>query len=566
MQKGRFLLLPERLLISVTLIAVLFLIMFPVVMLFYGSFRTTAPGQSGDFTLENYAMVFTSPWYLPTVLNTVIVAILSTALACCFGIPLGWIVSRTNVVGRQALDYLILTPIFISPLLGAVAWTTLASAKIGILNNIVMQLFGFPKPLFDIYSMWGVIWVMALYFVPFIYLFVSSALQSMDSTLEDASRICGASGFTTAVRITLPMVSPAILGGLLLVFVLAISTFTVPTVLGSPVGFYVLTSRTFIMLSEAPVDWGLATAMSVTLLVMAFSMLFVYRTLTLRKTFTTITGKAVRATLTSLSPAKTVLALSFGALYLLLAIVLPFGFIALNSFARFTNDFSSITLANFEWLSEHPYFWVALRNSLFVATVGASITAAMSFVVSWVVLRTKTRLGKLVDYVSTVPLALPGIVLAVGLLWAWISVPIGVYGTIWIIIIGSTAVTIPFGIRAATSALAQVHGELEEGAYVCGATWLQVTRKILIPLIKPGIAAAWVLLFIQFFQELSAVILLWFPDTITVPVLFFEFWGGQGSQVTRLCALGLVQTIVVFAMIFLFRKLGKAELKGISVD
>lgn len=540
---------------SVTL-AVGFLIFTPLFMLFLGSFRSAPPGRPGNFTLQNY-QVLTLPWYGSTLLNTLSIACGGAAIATILGVPLGWLVSRTNVPLAKVWDRLAVTPIFISPFIGGTAWILLASPDIGIINNFTRQ---FSLPTLNVYSYWGMIWVAGLFFSPYVFLFVSGALRSMDSSLEESARMCGTGVFGTAVRITLPLIAPAILSAMLLVFVLCAEQFSIPALLGWPVEIFVMSVRIFSFLAFPPVNYGAATVLCIGLLAITGTAMYAYRRVLAGRQFVTVTGKGFRPSTVNLGRWKFA-ALFFCVLYFLVAVAAPLSVIVITSFLKWTGDYSSLSFANYENIFRYRLFYLSYQNSLFIAFVGATAVMGMSAVISWIVHRTRTRGRGLLDYISIIPTAIPGMVLGVGILWAWISIPVAIYGTIWILIIACMTRFLSYGVRSTSSTLVQIHKDLEESSTMCGASWLRTFSKITLPLLKPGIVSGWLLLFIVFFRELEMVLLLWTSNTITLSVFLFDLW--TEGNFPRLCTLGVVQTLTILLVFIVMKKLLGAELKPI---
>lgn len=521
-------------------------------MLFYGSFWSSDPGQPGHFTIENYATVLTTSWYIPTILNTVSVGVATALLATALGVPMAWIVSRTNVPMRRLWDYIGVAPVFIPPLLGAVAWIILASPRIGLINRLIIEIIPFVSgPVFDIYSFWGIVWVMGLFYSPYIFLFVSGALKSLDPSLEETSRVCGASTIRTILRIELPLIAPALLSGVMLVLVLSMNQFSAPLLLGWSEGFYTLTTRIYRLVALPPINYGLATALCVVLQVIAVSLIGAQRKFLGSRKFVTVTGRGFRPRLTDIGKWKYG-AFVFCMFYIFVAAVLPLSVLLITSFNKVTGYFLQLTLENYEFLFGFSLFWRSIKNSLFVAIVGATVCMVMCIVASWIIHRTKVAGRGILEYIVMFSVAVPGIVMAMGILWAWITIPIGIYGTIWILMFACIARFITYGVRSTSSTLVQIDKELEESSRICGASWLRTMSEITIPLLKPGIASGWILLFIVFFRELTMVLLLWVSSTMTMSVLAIEFWSEASYPVYS--ALGIIQTAIIFGVVALFKK------------
>lgn len=545
---------------GIAILIVLFLVLLPISFLVWGSFYSSPPGDPGHLTLENYRKAFDHPWFFSSALNSLKVAFLSAAIACFLGISLGWITVRTNTPFRRQMEYLAILPIFLSPFMGAVAWNLLANSNAGILTGLFKIIFPF-LPALNINSFLGISFVMGIYYSPYVFLFVTGALKSMDPSLEEVARVSGASLFKTTRLISLPMVLPAILSAVLLVFVLSAEQFAIPAVLGWGVGFHVLTTRIYRLLSAPPINYGIATVLSMTLTVITGAGVFLYRRFTTHKKFTTISGKGYRPHVLDIGRAR------YGTLfyclfYVAMSAALPISIIVITSFSMLTGKFFPPTLINYEYLFfKYKLFWLGLKNSILVSMLGATACMILATLTAWVIHRTRFKLRVVVDYLSTLPISIASIVMSVGILWSWIYVDkwlqLGVYGTIWLLIIACISRFLTYGVRSASSTLVQIGPELEESSRICGAAWLKSLVKITIPLLKPGIAAGWILLFIVFFRELAMVVLLYSSRSVTVSVMLFELWAD--GIYPQLCALGVVQIFVIFVLIVGFNKIFKTK-------
>jgi iron(III) transport system permease protein len=514
-----------------------FLIVYPAAILLERSFRD----DSGAFSWVWYVQAYTNERNLSAIVNTIIVAGGSAALAAISGTLLAWAVVRTDMPGRKLVEIASIVPFISTSFIGALAWILLGSPETGLINQF-WRFLGNSGALINIYSIEGIIFVIALYEMPFVFLLVGGALRSMDPALEEASLSSGAGLWRTTTRVTLPLVLPAILASSLLVFVLAAEQFGVPAVLGTPARIRVLTTSIVATNTFYPPQHGLGAALCVTLLVIALVGLWLQRRMLANRSFTTVGGKGSQPRRIALGPFRWVL-LGVCCLYLLLAVVLPFSTIFLSSIRTlWTADFrwEQFTLANYHWiLFEYPITVRAIRNSLFLAVVGATVTILLCALISFLSLRTKLPGRTALDYLSMLPLGFPGVVLAYGLLQVWINPPLVLYGTIWILFIAYLTRYLPIGVRATSATLVQIHQELEESSLSCGANWFQTFKRITLPLLKPGIIAGWILLFIAFSRELSASILLYSPGTEVLSVVLYDLQ--QNGQFREISALAFIQ-------------------------
>lgn len=533
---------------------VVFLVGYPLVMLVIGSFSAPRPTESTASNIHAYFALFQE---INVIWNTIIVATGSTLFALVVGVGLAWILARTDVPFATTLEQLVIVPFYLSPLLGAIGWLLLATpSRAGLLNAFLMDTLNLSAAPFNIYSPSGIIWVSGIYFAPFCFLFATSALRSMDASLEESARVNGSRNLQVALKITLPLITPAILGSTLLVFVLAVGQFGVPAVLGMPRGYDVLTTRIYQLVAGFQPDYAVAAAMGLCLV--AFSAVGValqIRILGQRK-FTTVTGKGYRPRLIEMGTARYALLCCVVA-YIAIAVVLPLGAMVYASFLRFLTVSladAQFTIGNYSYiLFSYPTTQTAIRNTLVLAIGGATLTLLLSFAIAWQIVRLKTAWSRLLEFFVMVPVAIPGIVFSLGLLWAWIAVPfVPIYGTIWILLVCYVTIFIPYGVRSVSASLSQIDTSLEECALVCGARWTQVLRTILFPLLRPGLMAAWTLLFVSIVKELSASALLYNNRTIVLSVAVYDLLAG--SSFPRVSALALIEAILIFAVLWLARR------------
>ena len=481
-------------------------------------------------------------------------------LATVFGTFMAWAVVRTNLPLRRTIEGASIVPFISTPFIGALAWILLASPGTGLINQFWRLLFGPGAPLINIYSIWGMILVESLYEMPYVFLIVAGALRSMDPTLEEASFSSGAGLVRTTLKVTLPLVLPAILGGALLVFVLAAEQFGVPAVIGTPARIRVLTTSIWDSQSVFPPKYGLGAALCVTLFLISTIGLYLQRRIVNARSFTTVGGKGARPRRIELGPMKWVVS-GLCVLYLMMSVVLPYATIFFSSIRTlWTEQFhwAQLTIENYDWvLFKYPITQRALFNSVMLAAVGATIGIVFAAVISFLTLRTRLPGRKSLDYLAMLPMAFPGIVLAVGLLRAWISPPLVLYGTIWILLVAYIARYLPYGVRSTSATLVQIHPELEESSLSSGANWFQTFWRVTLPLLKPGIVSGWILLFVSFTRELSASVLLYSPGHEVISVAIYDLWA-QGDF-RPLSALAMIQIAISLVMLVFIKRITKVD-------
>jgi iron(III) transport system permease protein len=541
-------------------VLLVWLVLYPLSVLLLGSLRTDLPMRAGRFTLANFFTLFSDPANLQAIINTVVSSGLATLLAVVIGMTLAWITSRTDTPAARFFDNAFVIPYYLSPFIGAIAWTLLANPRIGFINNFFTEILHFDNAPLNIYTIGGLVFVMALYYSPIVFLFVAGAMRSMDPALEEASRIHGAGAFGTVLRVTLPLMTPAIASSALLVFLNAAGQFGIPAVIGIPMHFDVITTRIWIGLGYFPPKYSEAAAFAVVLLAFSAIIVFFQQRYLARKSFVTVTGRGYRLGMTKLGWMRHA-CLALCVLYLLLSIVLPYGALIFTSFQpylSFSFEPAQWTLKQYaDVLFDNPETARAIKNSLLLAAGGATVTIFFSLIISYIVIRTRLRARFLLDYLATLPVGIPAVVFAVALLWSYIFLPIPIYGTIWMLLIAYISHYIPFGVRAASAGLAQISPELEESARIHGATWLGTLRRIVVPLLKPALTVGWILMFIEIIRSLSLSILLYSNDSLVMPVVIYELY--ETGAYPALSAFSVLQTLLVFAAIYGAKKVARLD-------
>ena len=543
----------QALITLAVLLAVAFLVLLPVLFLVEESLNTGDPMAfpPQQYGLANYLAMFEED--LQVIINTVVIAVVATVMAVLIGFTLAWILTRTNVPGREKLERLMELPYYMTPLVGALAWAVLASPKSGFFNQIWRWLGG-TGDLVNIYSMFGIAWIMALFEGTVAFVMIAAAMKSMDPALEESARVMGASKLRTALTVTLPLVMPGVLGATLFVFAEMLGSFAAALVIGIPARVYVITTAIWDSTLSYPPAYGRASAMGLTLFVVMFAMLTFYRWVVGRGSFATITGKAFRPRLMDMGRMAWLL---FGvcALYVFLAVLLPIAALLLTSFQRFATALlgqAQYTLANYELALALGPVRTALANSLMlglgVATTGVIVMALLV----WVIYRSQLAGRGSIEYLVMFPQAVPRLVFGLALLWAWLNMPIPIYGTLWLLALAYFTVMLPLGVRTLAGVVLQIDKSLEECARVCGASWLYQLRTVTLPLLKPGVLAAWLLIFMACVRELGASVFLMGPNAKVIAPSIVSAFASSGIELTA--AMALIQTFtVILALLILFR-------------
>jgi iron(III) transport system permease protein len=541
-----------------TTLLLVYLTVMPLTVLLRSSLQVqVAPGEF-QFSLENFANVFAEGATYSTALNSAIFATGSTLLSFAIATILAWIVARTDAPFTKLFVPLAVVPLILPGVLEAIAWIFLLTPGSGYVNVVLQNVFGLESSPFDIYTMPGLIWVQGLGSISLAFLLMMAAFTSMDPSLEEASATSGAGRWRTARTVTLPLMRPAALSVILILFVRALEATETPLLIGLPGDIRVYTSEIFVAYREFPPDYGRAAALSVILLALAAVGVMLYvRALRNRAAYQVVSGKAFR-------PRKILLgrwrwpAGAFLVGYVFIVVVMPLSILVWASLLPFFAAPSlemagRVSLANYEAVLARDDFSTALQNSIILAIAAPTVVMTMTAVISWIVYRSRFPAAGALDFLAFIPIAIPGLVLGTALIGFYVAFPIPIYGTLLILLIAYTTKFLPFGMRAATGSMAQIHRELEDAAHMSGATWWQTFRRVTFPLLRPGLAAGWVYISIISIKEFSASILLASNDSTVLSLLLFElFTAGQHVQVA---AVGIVMILLLLVIVVVFRAL-----------
>ena len=554
----------ENLITTVVGLIVAVAVFLPLIALVINSFLVLDDlGFDTEWGLQNYREVFQGRVIRKALVNTAIISTGCTILATLLGVSLAWVNARTNCPFREQLEPFNLVPFFLSPFVGAIAWHNLASPKVGMLNNMAKSFFGISFSLFNVNNLWGVIWVTGIFFAPLVYLFVVGSLRRMDPSLEDSARTTGAGLLRTTMTITLPLVTPAILSGAIIVFVTTAGEFGVPFKLSAPFGWETLTTQIFTKAVGDDANHYLGAAMSMVVGVVTGLFIWIQHKIIAPRAYTTVTGKGFRPNLIDLGNWKW-LAFGYNVFYVFVAVILPIVclfFVSLHKIWSGSVIWSELTFWNYQKVL---FFWWpesidaatnGIINSFILAFGGATIAMVLAIIVSYMIHRTKGFGSKLLEFLSVIPIGFPGIVLAMGVLVTYIKTPI--YATLWILLLGYITRFFPYGQRNISSIMMAVSEELDQSSRMAGASWLTTLWRITIPLLKPGIFAGWILLFVIFLRELSISIILYSVGTETLSVGVYYLSNFENEPMTA--ALSIAQTVALLICVVIFRKVAGKE-------
>jgi iron(III) transport system permease protein len=539
---------------------VLYLAGVPLVMLLYGSIRSAPIGEPGaTYTIQNYIKAYFDKEFYLLFLNSIYYALGTCGLTFLIGTFLAWVSERTNTPLKKLFVVMSLIPFIIPGILSTISWILLLSPKIGLINIVVKELLGLESAPFNIYSMWGMIWAESIHLYPLVFLLMSAAFRNMDTSLEEAALTAGSSTVQTFCRVTLPLMRPAMFSVLLINFIRGIEAFEVPALIGVPAKISVFTTKIFLAIHQFPSDFGLAGAYAVTLLAISTVGVLIYGRITRREErYATVTGKGYRPRVIDLGGWKYVtLGVSF--LIFFLAVIMPVFVLLWSSFIPYYGVPSKelmqkMTLANYQYILNYPLALTAFKNSFYLSVGSATLVMLLTSVIAWITVKTKLPGRSLLDTMTFIPIAMPGIVLGVSLIWVYLTLPIPIYGTLWVLLLAYMTKYIPYGIRAASASMIQINKELEEASLTAGGTWFQTFRKIILPLLMPGFTAGWIYISIIALRELSTSILLYSYNSTVLSIMAFDLW--EGGQYTYVCALGVMMVMLLVAMAAVARKLG----------
>ncbi|MBI2361633.1 MAG: iron ABC transporter permease [Deltaproteobacteria bacterium] len=543
--KGRVSL--PRVLSICLLLLVAVMVLYPLGMVFYGSVWSSSPGAPGHFTLKGYVEAYGQAHTYALLGNTFILAVIRTVFSVAIAVLLAWLVTRTNVPHRNFLELGLLFVFFMPLLPRVVAWILLLSPRTGLINVFLRNILPFDIPALNVFSYGGIIWVGVLSWVPILYIFVAPAFRAMDGRLEDAARMSGAGLFATVTRINLPLLAPAILATTVLGFVRMMESFTIEAMLGIRAKIYVLTTQIYgyIVYPDLP-DYPPAMALAVTLLVLTFALVVFQWRLLGQKHYPTVTGRGFQARPVDLRRSRWP-AFAAAFLFIALSMFLPLGVLLWASVMKVPGVFMDdmYTLAHYRATLNDPTLWTAVKNSVLMAMAVASIGMVLCGLMSYIVVKTRFFGRRALDLISWIPWAVPGIVLALGFLWAALlsPLPFTLYGTLTLMSLCLIIKGMPLGTRTMSSTLVQISDELEEAARIHGASWSQTFVRVVLPLLAHGFAAGWILLFAFALKELDAVIMLAGPQSSVISTQIFSWW--QLGHFQAAAILGLLESVLI---------------------
>ena len=540
---------------------VLFMVVFQIFPILYLVVKAFFP--EGSFSLSTFERLYTYEMNWGALTNTLIAAFATMVLGTLLAFPLAWLVGRTNMHGKKFFRSLFVLTYMVPPYVGAMAWLRLLNRNVGTINIVIRAIFNMDTnvgPL-NIYTLAGMIWVLTTFYYPYAFITLSRAMEKMDPSLEEAARVSGASPLRTVFTITLPMMTPSLIAGALLVFVCAMSCYGIPSIIGAPGKVHTVTTRIVEYMGLGAEGINDATGLAVFLMVLAIIILYLSDVVIARKQYITVSGKSTRPNIVDLGKWRTPMTVLVS-LFACIVILVPFATIIATSFKKNLGkglfEAGNFTTNHWTRIFSRSDILESLKNSIvfgiLTATIGILIACAMAYLLQ----RTRVKGRKIPDFLITLGSGTPSVVIALGLIMTMTGkFGINLGNTVAIMVIAYLIKYLMMGMRTVVSAMSQIHVSLEESSQISGASWLGTMRRITVPLIFPSIAAGWFLIFIPSFYELSMTALLYSKDTKTIGFQLYEYWTYTSQQQASALAVGILLIIILLNL--LLNKLTKGN-------
>ena len=535
------------------LLVVGFLVLTPLVLMILNSFQTARPGQPILWGVDGWVKAFTTPGIVKAMTNTFTLAITRQAIALVLGCFFAWLIARTDIPMKGFLEFFFWLSFFLPALPEAMGWILLLDPKYGLLNQGLMGLGILSQPVFNIYSFWGIVWAHLGGSVSVKVMLLTPAFRNLDAALEESSRISGASGWRTFFNIIVPVMMPAILVTTILGIIRSLEAFEVELLLGTPIGLQVYSTKIHELVTWEPPQFAPAMALSTIFLGLLLLMVALQRRYIGKRTYTTLTGRGFSIRPTHLGRWR------MPAFWLILAFALfvtlvPTALLLTGTFMKlfgFFNIPDVWTLENWRATLNDPVLLRSLWNTLAIGLGSGVIGVLFYSLIAYVVVRTRHRGRWLLDFLSWLPWSIPGILLGMALLWTFLQTKIflPIYGTIYLLMIAMVIKSMPFGAQMIKSVLLQLGNDLEEASKVCGGTWLDTFRRVILPLTMPALITVGLVGFISAARDISTVVLLGSGKSRTLSLLMLDFAAGAEFEKATVVAVLIVALVVVAALI-----------------
>jgi iron(III) transport system permease protein len=546
-----------KLMAAICVVAAAWLVLAPIGGLLFTAFSEDTPYGPGPFTLDNFVNAYTG-WHIGALLwNSLVFAASASILTLALGGFVAWAIERTDMPGREIFHNLTLLSFALPGLLTTMAWTLTLSPNIGWLNQLIMKAFGLRSAPVNVYSMGGMVWTLSAHYFPLAYLLLGPAFRYLDVKMEEAALMAGARRFQVIARVTLPILRPALLSALMLLFVRGLESFEVPRLVGLPARINVFTTDIEIAIRGSTPQFGIASSLSMTLLAICVIIVYLYRrSMRNAEAFATITGKGFSPTRIELGSWRWPLAAAMAVLFAV-AFGLPlFTLFWQSLFLKIAQPFAGgggpASLANYAFVLSYPEFLLAVRTSVGLGALAATAVVLLTLVMAWAAQRSKNRMSWLIDMLAFAPIAIPAIIVGASVLLVYLLLPIPIFDTAWILLIAYMTLFLPYGMRFAAGGFAQIHKELEESAQMSGAGQFQTFRRVLAPLLAPVAVSAWIYVFVLAVRELGASIMLVGPGTSVLGTVSLTMWD-EGGSYGAVCALGVIQILPLIGIVACLR-------------
>jgi iron(III) transport system permease protein len=544
---------PPSLPMAILLVVVGFLVLTPLALMILNSFQIARPGQPIVWGIDGWIKAFTTPGIVKAMSNTFTLAITRQAIALLIGAFFAWLIARTDLPMKGLLEFLFWLSFFLPALPETMGWILLLDPKYGLLNQGLVGLGLVNQGLFNIYSFWGIVWAHMGGSVSVKVMLLAPAFRNLDAALEESSRISGASGWHTFFHIIVPVMMPAILVTTILGIIRSLEAFEIELLLGTPIGLQVYSTKIHELVTWEPPQFPPAMALSTVFLGVLLLLVALQRRYIAKRIYATVTGRGFSTRPTPLGrwryPAFA-LVLSFA----LVITVVPTVLLVTGTFMKlfgFFNIAEPWTLDNWRATLSDPVLLRSLWNTLAIGLGSGLIGVFFYSFIAYMIVKTRDRGRWLLDFLSWLPWSIPGILLGVALLWTFLQTRIflPIYGTIYLLMIAMVIKSMPFGTQMIKSVLLQLGNDLEEASKVCGGTWLDTFRRVILPLTMPALITVGLVGFISAARDISTVILLGSGRSRTLSLLMLDFAAGAEFEKATVVAVMVVGLVVIAALI-----------------
>ena len=546
---------PLRFLVLFIFFAVMvFVTAYPVGLLFVNSFHVSRPGEPGVWGFQGWIEAFSDGSVPAALTNTFSLAIVRTVITTVLAIFFAWVITRTDTPFKSFIEFMLWLGFFLPALPMTVGWILLLDPRFGVANKWIMDLFDLSKAPLNIYSYWGIVWAHLAFSTSIRFLLLTPAFRAMDAALEDAARVSGSGDGGTLLRITVPILAPAILATTALGFIRSLESFEIEVVLGIRAGIYVYSTKIWDYLHWEPPSYGPATALSSLFLLTIFALVWLQRILLGSREYTTVTGRSYTARPNNLGQWKW-LTFALCLLFIIVMIFLPLSVLIMGTFMRlfgFFNIQNAWTLRHWAEAFDDPIFLHSLKNTLILG-LGAALTGVFFYaLVSYLVIRSRLKGRAFLDFLCWLPWALPGVLISLALLWVFLGsgkLFISLYGTIYLLILAIIVKKLPLGTQVFKASILQISRELEEASYTSGAIWIQTFRRILVPLLMPALFAVGLIVFISAVRDIPTVVFLASSRSETISLLMLDYLAGAEFEKSTVIGVFIVLVIIVAALV-----------------